>query len=154
MRLSRQALLGASVIFFFGTLVWAASPASAQTASSLLDNQTGLKEIGQVAYGTPEDPTDIRITVGRLVNIVLGFLGVIFLILAVSAGFKYMTSGGNDEKTKEAVALLRNAVIGLLIVLAAWMITRYTITVASRTMKITSITSITTLIKSLWGSIV
>jgi hypothetical protein len=103
----------------------------ARADQSLIDSQTGLNDIGAV-YGNTT-PQDIRTIVGKIINIVLGFLGVIFLALTVFAGFQYMTSGGNEEKNKKAIALLTNAVIGLVIILAAWLITRFTIIILNKT---------------------
>jgi len=36
-----------------------------------------------------------------------------------------MTSAGNEEKAREALRLLTNAVIGLIIILVSWFVTRY-----------------------------
>jgi len=99
---------------------------------SLVNSQVGLQQIGTTAFGN-EKPLDIREMVGRIINIVLGFIGVIFLGLAVYGGFLYMTASGNQEKTEKAVSVIRNAVIGLLIVLASWAITRFTMLVLGNT---------------------
>ena len=58
-----------------------------------------------------------------LIQTALGFLGVIFLVLTIMAGFKWMMSEGNEEEIKKAQGSLKNAVIGLVIVLAAYAIT-------------------------------
>ncbi|MDP2944413.1 MAG: pilin [bacterium] len=117
---------GLSLIFLviFG-LIALGTAWPAQADQSLLDSQIGLNNAGQV-YGNPVAP-DIRYTIARIINVVLQLLGVIFVILTILAGFQYMTAGGNEEKTKKAVGLLTNAVIGLLIILMAWTITRFTI---------------------------
>lgn len=99
-------------------------------SNSLLDSQEGATEIRSV-YGDGET-TDIRVVVAKIIVISLQFIGVIFFGLTVFAGFKYMTSGGNEEKTKEAISLLRNAIIGLIIILMAWGITNYVILRLSR----------------------
>lgn len=103
----------------------------AQADQSLITGQTGFSEVGQTAYGNTT-PTDIRITIAKIINIVLGFVGVIFIALIIFAGFQYMTAAGNEDQTKKAVGLLRNAVIGLVIILAAWLITRYSIIVLGK----------------------
>jgi len=105
----------------------------AQANPDLVDSQTGWTEIGQIAFGSDDTPDDIRFTLARVVNVALGFLGIIFLIITVVAGFQYMTSSGNEEKTKEAMAMLRNAIIGLVIVLVAWILTRYSIIILGKT---------------------
>jgi len=113
---------------FIGGLI-AQSPAKAD--ESLFDEMYGINEVGQV-YGGEAAKMDVRILVARIINIVLSFLAVIFLILTVVAGFQYMTAGGSEEKTKKALSLLRNAIIGLAIVLVSWALTRFTITMLSR----------------------
>jgi len=105
------------------------SLAQSNNNNSLWESQIGVNEIGRT-YGNQKQ--DLRVLVGKIISIVLGFVGVIFLILAVFAGFKYMTSGGNEEKTKGALALLRNAIIGLVIILLAWAITRMVTIMLSR----------------------
>ena len=64
--------------------------------------------------------------ISLLIQAALGFLGVIFLILTILAGFKWMTSQGNEDEIKKAQGSLKNSIIGLLIVLAAYAIT-YTV---------------------------
>jgi len=88
--------------------------------SSLIESQEGFKnkEI-QAAFGS-DKPDDVRVTLIRIIMIVLSVLGIIFLILLLLAGFKYMTAAGNEDKVKEAVQQITQAVIGLVIILSAW----------------------------------
>lgn len=58
-----------------------------------------------------------------LIQTALGVLGVIFLVLTIMAGFKWMMSAGNEEEIKKAQGSLKNSIIGLVIVLAAYAIT-------------------------------
>ena len=64
-----------------------------------------------------------REIIGRIINIALSFLGIIILSLMIYAGFLWMTSGGEEEKIRQAKGILKNAIIGLLITLSAWGIT-------------------------------
>jgi uncharacterized membrane protein YjgN (DUF898 family) len=96
---------------------------------ALFNSQIGVNEIGSV-YGNQK--TDIRVVVVNIIQIVLGFLAIIFLVLIVFAGFRYMTAAGNEDQTKKAVAQIRDAAIGLFIVLASWTITIYIIRYISR----------------------
>jgi len=92
-------------------------------------NEGGLNEIGTEAYGENGAPTkSLPAIVASIVKVLLGLLGLIFVVLLIAAGFKYMTAGGNQDKIDEAVHQIRNAVIGLIIVLCAYSIT-YFITV-------------------------
>jgi len=77
----------------------------------------GANEISNTIVLSATDP---RIIVGRIINITLLFLGVIAVGLIIYAGFLWMTSGGNDDKIEQAKAILKNAVIGLVIVLSSW----------------------------------
>ena len=63
--------------------------------------------------------------IGRLVNIALGFVGIILLGYIIFAGFLWMTAGGDTKKVDTAQAMIKNAVIGLLIVVAAFAISNF-----------------------------
>jgi amino acid transporter len=116
----KQTLISVFFSFFALFLILGACPVKAD--SSLLESQTGINDI-RAAYG--DQDRDIRETIAKVINVALQFIGVIFLALLVYAGFKYMTAAGNEEEAKKAIALIRQAVIGLIIILMAWGITRY-----------------------------
>jgi len=59
-----------------------------------------------------------------LINWFLGILGVVFIVIVLYAGFKYMRSG-NAQGTQEATSLITNAIIGLIIIMGAFLITQY-----------------------------
>lgn len=71
--------------------------------------------------------TDPRTVIGRIINMALGFLGVIAVGIVLMGGFKWMTAGGNEEQTGEAKKLLGAGVIGLVIILSAWAIATFII---------------------------
>jgi len=70
---------------------------------------------------------DVRQTAARIINVALGFLGLISVVIVLIGGFKYMVSGGNDTKTDEAKKLITSGIIGLAIILSAWAITGFVI---------------------------
>jgi len=78
-------------------------------------------------YGT-NSPEEIVI---NLINWVLGILALIAVILVLVGGFRWMTAAGNEEKVDSAKKLLVAAVIGLVIVMAAWGISIYAIDILS-----------------------
>jgi len=78
----------------------------------------------QAALGLKRDGSLTEV-VGRIINIVLGFLGLIALILFIVGGFQWMTSGGNEEKTAGAKKLMVSAIIGLAIILGAAVISTF-----------------------------
>ena len=46
------------------------------------------------------------------------------VVVLVVAGFKYMTSGGNASKRQEANKMFTKVIIGIVVVVAAWLIVR------------------------------
>ena len=130
MKIAKKQVLSLIFLVLFGLVVFGAAE-PAQADKKLWDLQIGVNDTGQV-YGNTKPP-DIRMTVAKIINIALGFLGIIFIGLTIFAGFQYMTASGNEEKTKKAVGVLTNAAIGLLIILMAWAITRFTIRQLGRT---------------------
>ncbi len=84
-------------------------------------------EIGKEAFQVidPDKPEDIRVIVAGVIRALLGALGIVFVFLLVIAGYKWMTAAGNEEKVTEAMSQIKMAIIGLIIVLAAWSITTF-----------------------------
>ncbi len=120
------------VLFSFAPFLLSSLLVNAVRADeTLVGQQEGLSEVREI-FGGFRAEKDLRITAMRFVQVALSFLGVIFLAITIYAGFVYMTSGGNQEKTGQAIKLLRNAIIGLAIILAAWIITRFVIVILNR----------------------
>ncbi|MGI5826924.1 MAG: pilin [Patescibacteria group bacterium] len=125
MRLSKKIGILSLGAIMAGTLFFSA-PVLAD--NSLLNQQTLLQEVGGQAYNTKK-PQDARETILEIVNVILGFLALIAVILLVVSGFQYMTSGGNNDKMNKALGNIKGLAIGLVIVLAAWGITYYLLSV-------------------------
>ncbi|MFH1253647.1 MAG: hypothetical protein V1664_04980 [Candidatus Uhrbacteria bacterium] len=84
---------------------------------------TSLTEVGSEAGMAAGD--DLPTIVGRGINVFLTILGLFFLVLVVWAGFQYINSKGQAEKTKKAMDMLTNAVIGMVIIIAAYAIANF-----------------------------
>lgn len=71
----------------------------------------------------PNSDTDgfVR-TIGSIIKTALLFTGTIFLVLFIYAGFLWMTAGGNSDQVKKATSMMRNAVIGLIIIFLSYSI--------------------------------
>jgi preprotein translocase subunit SecG len=89
----------------------------AQTTGSPLGN---MEEVGGTSGFSPANETTISSIAGTIVSTVLGFLGVIFLILILYAGFLWMTAQGNSDNVDKAKKLMQNAIIGLILIIAAY----------------------------------
>lgn len=70
---------------------------------------------------------DLQTTIGQLIRVALGFLGVVAVVIILLGGFKWMTAGGNDEKVGEAKRLIIAGIIGLAIILSAYAIASFVI---------------------------
>jgi flagellar basal body-associated protein FliL len=89
----------------------------------------GLDETAQQA-GLTNDPStapSVSVIIGMIINAVLSLIGVIFLIIIIVSGFKWMTAGGNEETITKAKKNLSNAVIGLMVIFAAFIITNFVV---------------------------
>lgn len=92
-------------------------------AASLTDQ---LGEVNDAA-GLGGDSSSLTETIGSLISVLLGFLGVIFLVLIIYAGLLWMTAAGNEDNVKKAKSILLNSVIGLVILLSAYAISSFVI---------------------------
>lgn len=61
----------------------------------------------------------------------LGAAGLIFFAMLIFGGFRYMTAGGDEKAAADAQKTLTRAIIGLVIVVAAVLITQLLIAVFS-----------------------
>jgi hypothetical protein len=111
--------LGPLIQLFIGQI------ASAQ----LLSNTTELDAMTQTTKNAANlGDMSVGQLVAQIIQVALGFLAIIFLILIIMAGFKWMTAGGNEEQIKKSTATIKAAVIGLVVVLAAYTITFFIFT--------------------------
>jgi hypothetical protein len=92
-----------------------------------LDNTLNVK-VGSGANtlgSTLTKNNDLSTVIGTIVGAVLAFIGVIFLILMIYGGFLWMTASGNEQQVDKAKNLITAAIIGLIIIFAAYAITAY-----------------------------
>ena len=116
MKISKKIIL--TVILGLSFLTLAITPALA------LDISQGMSDV-QTEAGFAEQ--DLTVTIGKIIRIVLSFLGLIALILFLVGGFKWMSSGGEEEKISSAKKLMTAAVVGLFIVIIAYAATGFII---------------------------
>lgn len=85
----------------------------------------GLNNVAQKGGYANVDETTLSSTLGTIVKVFLGFLGIIFIILTIWSGYNWMTASGNDEKVSKAKTTLVRAIIGLIIVISSYAIWNY-----------------------------
>lgn len=104
-----------AIVFVFGLV--AVFPALAQT----------VEGVETVAAETNLGSADLLTTIGTIIKIILGLLGVLFLVLTIYSGFLWMTAGGNEKQLDRAKKMLINAVVGIVIILFSFGITSFII---------------------------
>lgn len=92
--------------------------------SSGINTQTD-KLRDSAGFSTSMSMVDI---IAMIIKSALSILGLIFLVLLVIAGYQWMTAGGNEKEVEGAQARIKTAIIGLVIVLAAYSITAFVFT--------------------------
>lgn len=76
--------------------------------------------------------TSLPTIIGKGVGVLLGVLGIAFVVMVVYAGFLYLTAQGEDANVKKAKKMMTQAVIGMVIVVSAYAISSYVIAALSR----------------------
>lgn len=112
------------LVFLFFTLIVPITSAqllnnTSQTANDIqtqTNKAAGLAGLSQNSIGT---------IAAVIIQAFLSLLGIIFIVLIIIAGFKWMTAAGNEEQIKKSQATLKTAIIGLIIVLGAYAITYF-----------------------------
>ena len=99
--------------------------ASAQSYN--FNANSGLSSAAQNAGYETSPEKNVEFYMSQIITIILSVLGVVFLILIIYAGITWMTAAGNEEKAKKAKELIIEAIIGLIIVLAAYAISYFII---------------------------
>ena len=103
------------VIAFFVFAV--SSPALAD------DAYLGLQYANSI--GLPSE--DIRVAVAGFIRSCMGFLGLYLVLRIMWGGFLMMTHGGDEEARAVAMATIKNAAIGMVIVMSSASLTKFVV---------------------------
>jgi hypothetical protein len=110
----------ATALAFSATLGIQALPVHAAGLSGGLDSAaegTGLKTSN----------TDIPSIIGNIIGALISFVGVLLLLYLIYGGFLYMTASDKGGVEK-ALSVIKNAVIGIIIIASSYAIASYVIT--------------------------
>lgn len=110
--------------------------ASATTTADLI--RCGACDAANVEQCGNASAQSLDDTIANVVDILSVVIGLVAVIMIVIAGFRYITSGGAQDKVKSAKDTLLYAIIGLIIVVLAQLIVRF---VLDTTTKATSTSS-------------
>jgi cytochrome bd-type quinol oxidase subunit 2 len=93
---------------------------TAQAIQCGADNTAGVP-------GSADPSTKIDSTIANIVNIISLVVGVAAVIMIIVGGFRFITSGGNQESVKSAKNTILYAAIGLIVVALAQIVVRFVI---------------------------
>jgi len=113
-------VLGA--LFFVG-LLFVVSPLALE--ASVKDD--AMNQLTKGAAKTELGNPDPRSIVGGIINVVLSTMGIVFLSLVVFAGYMRMTARGEEDRLTKSNKTMIGAVIGLAVVLLAYLITNFVV---------------------------
>jgi hypothetical protein len=103
--------------------ILASNCANAGNLKNAFDDSV-LKGFADSAGYNP-DSKDPNLVIGAAIKAFLSILGVVFLFLVIYGGWLWMTAQGNEQKVDQAMGTIRTAIVGLIIILAAYAISFY-----------------------------
>ena len=91
---------------------------SAQELNLGLENAAGIG-LGQ---------KDLKESFNSIIQIILSFLGILAVIIILWGGFIWMTAAGDEGKVDKAKKLIISGIVGIVIILSAYIIANFVIT--------------------------
>ncbi|HBR80552.1 MAG: hypothetical protein UX09_C0003G0004 [Candidatus Uhrbacteria bacterium GW2011_GWE2_45_35] len=115
----KNAAIGAATVGIILTAIFVFTPT--HFAFAQLDTLEGTALEAQTGLATESLP----IVIARVIRIFIGVLGLILVCLFVYAGFLYLTARGEPTPVEKARKIIKNAIIGMAIVLLSFSITTF-----------------------------
>lgn len=112
-----------SLMLVFSTAMpLGASAVNNNVTESILDR---LDPVGDVYHQDPYNNSrnELMYRVLGVVRIALSFVGLLVIILIIFGGFKWMTARGNDKQVEDAQAIIKRALIGMIVIASSYFIT-------------------------------
>lgn len=70
----------------------------------------------------PKELADITPLIARIIDLLAPTAAVAFLVMLIFGGYRLMASGGDPKSAAQARSILTYAVIGVILVVASWLI--------------------------------
>ncbi|MBM3205165.1 hypothetical protein FJZ48_04305 [Candidatus Uhrbacteria bacterium] len=90
---------------------------------------------GRYGYKDPLGGVDIPRLIGGVIRFSLGIVGSIFLLMFVYGGFLWMTGGGEAKRVGKAKDTLKNAVLGMAIIMLSYTLVTFVLEIGTRLQK-------------------
>ena len=102
------------------------------TSAALKDvNSANTAQVAAGLGSSVNTGTELPKIIGNLISGILGILGIILVLYIVQAGIMYMTAGGDPAKVDKAKKMITQAVVGMIIIVAAFSISNFVISTIS-----------------------
>ena len=73
----------------------------------------------------PATLKDLEVVFYKIVSFAVELAVVVFFVMIIYGGFKYLTSGGDAKATESAQKTLTYAVLGIVLLIGIWLILRF-----------------------------
>ncbi len=70
----------------------------------------------------PAQIKDLEVIFANIVQVIIGFAGIVLFILLLSGGIRYITSGGDPKATEGAQKTITYAIGGLVLILLSYLV--------------------------------
>ncbi len=88
------------------------------------DLDLGLENAAGIGLGQK----DLKESINSIIQILLSFLGILAVIIILWGGFMWMTAAGDEGKVDKAKKLIISGIVGIVIILSAYIIANFVIT--------------------------
>ncbi len=119
------------IVIFFLLMAPVVFAAGANGVDSAISGLVNTANTG----GIQTSQTDLPTIIGKVVGAILAFVGVIFFCLIVWAGFGWMLAQGDEAKITKSKETIIGSVLGLIVILGAYAITKVIADVFSNALK-------------------
>lgn len=116
-------ILGIVSLFIFPQIILGQSPAGGTSVSPAGGSTWEMKN--------PLKADTFTELLENIIDWATGIASTVAVLMVVIAGFQYMLSGGDENKTKSAMNNIKWSLIGLLIVLMSWAILKEVLSILS-----------------------
>lgn len=118
MRILKHLIATIALILIPLTSVWAQTASSALVDTINKPTQTMLTKSGLGNFS-------LGVVIKVVIQGALSLLGIVFLVIIVFAGYRWMTAAGNEDSIKKSQDMIKRAIIGLVIIFMAYGITYF-----------------------------
>ncbi len=107
------------IILYFAVIFFSAG----NVRAGLYENTNSFSE--SAGFGELSSIKSPAMIIAEIIQWFLFLLGIIFVILIIYSGYLWLVAGGNSEQVDAAKKRIISAIIGLIIILAAYAITYF-----------------------------